>query len=71
MQQSLLDIQAACEFLGGTKPVHPSTVWRWIKARRISPPKNVGPNIVRFELEVLKADVEAGCATRPKQTEAA
>ena len=65
MQSKPLDIRAACEFVGGTKPVHPSTLWRWVKAGRISPPKNVGPNIVRFDPEILRADVEAGRATRP------
>ena len=38
-QDDHIDCHAACALVGGTRPVHPTTLWRWIKAGRISPPK--------------------------------
>ena len=54
-----LDTPAACALLGGNRPVHPSTLWRWIKAGRISPPVKIGPNTIRFRRTQLVADLSA------------
>jgi hypothetical protein len=34
-----LDISAACAFIGGTRPIHPATLYRGIKAGRYPPPE--------------------------------
>jgi hypothetical protein len=53
-----LDVKAACRFIGGSKPIHPSTLWRNVKAGRYSPPDHVGPNMVRFKRSRLARDLE-------------
>ena len=53
----LITTAVACRILGGDEsPVHPSTVWRWVKAKRISPPLKIGPGTVRFRRSVLIAE---------------
>lgn len=55
-----IDIYEACIEAGGKqRPVHPSTLWRWIKAKRISPPLAIGPNTKRFRRGTLKAELMA------------
>lgn len=47
----------ACRVLGGAEcPINPSTLWRWVKAGRISPPLKIGPGTVRFRRSVLIAE---------------
>jgi len=36
-----------------------STLYRWVKAKRISPPLKIGPQMVRFRRSVLVASVIA------------
>jgi hypothetical protein len=36
------DIRQVCRFFGGSKPVHPSTIYRHIKNRLIDPPDRFG-----------------------------
>ena len=43
----LLDIDEVCAFFGGTKPLHPSTIWRG-GGVRFPKPVNIGPNTVRW-----------------------
>ena len=38
----LLDIDEVCAFFGGTKPLHPSTIWRG-GGVRFPKPVNIGP----------------------------
>jgi hypothetical protein len=53
----LIPIGTACRILGGDEsPLNPSTVWRWIKAGRISPPLKLSPGTVRFRRSVLIAE---------------
>jgi predicted DNA-binding transcriptional regulator AlpA len=60
----LLDEAAACKFIGGSKPIHPATLWRGVKAGRYSPPVHVGPNIVRWLRPELERDRERMIAER-------
>jgi predicted DNA-binding transcriptional regulator AlpA len=53
----LLDIKAACRFLGGTKPIDPSTFWRGIRDGRFSKPLRIGPNIRRWRQSDLSRDI--------------
>lgn len=54
----LIPIVEACRVIGGAEsPVNPSTVWRWVKAGRISPPLKLGPATVRFRRSQLLADL--------------
>ena len=52
----LLDIDEVCTFLGGSRPINPSTVWRGIKAGRFSAPIYVTKRWRRRDLE---RDLEA------------
>jgi hypothetical protein len=54
----LITIVSACRVAGGDEsPINPSTLWRWVKARRISPPVKVGPRTVRFSRSKLLAEL--------------
>lgn len=53
-----LDVNAACAALGGNRPIHPATLYRWIVAGRITPPIKLGPNTRRFSRRALLADIE-------------
>jgi hypothetical protein len=53
----LITTAAACALLGGHEaPINPSTLWRWIKAGRISPPLKPGPGTARFRRSRLIAE---------------
>ena len=74
MDDEYLDVKAACRFIGGTKPIDPSTLWRNVKAGRYSPPDHVGPNMVRWRRSKLARDLEriaADEAARRRQNETA
>jgi predicted DNA-binding transcriptional regulator AlpA len=74
MDDEYLDVKAACRFIGGTKPIDPSTLWRNVKAGRYSPPDHVGPNMVRWRRSQLARDLEriaADKATRRRDETAA
>ena len=62
--EELLDEQAACRFLGGSRPIHPTTLWRGIKAGRYSKPFKVSAQLVRWFRSELAADVERMAAER-------
>jgi predicted DNA-binding transcriptional regulator AlpA len=50
----LLDIGEVCAFFGGTKPLHPATIYRGMGTRYPKPVK-VGPNTNRW----LRSECEA------------
>jgi predicted DNA-binding transcriptional regulator AlpA len=58
----LLDIGAVCRFFGGSKPLHPATIYRGLGVRYPRPVR-VSPNVNRWLrsecLAALKAIVEA------------
>jgi hypothetical protein len=63
LDDDLVTINTACTILGGRDaPINPSTLWRWIKAGRISPPLKPGPGTVRFRRSVLIAERDAVAA---------
>jgi predicted DNA-binding transcriptional regulator AlpA len=51
----LLCIDALCRLIGGTRPVHRSSIYRAIAAGRIPKPIAVGPNSRRW----VKSEVDA------------
>jgi predicted DNA-binding transcriptional regulator AlpA len=53
----LLDIEEVCAFFGGTKPLHPATIYRGTGTRYPKPIK-VGPNTSRW----LRSECEAALA---------
>jgi hypothetical protein len=65
-----LDELAACLYVGGSKPIDPSTLWR-----RYSPPIKVGAQAVRWPRRNLDADIARmnGCVPEnpPNNLEAA
>ncbi len=53
----LITSNEACRVLGGAQsPINLSTLWRWVKAGRISPPLKPGPGTVRFSRSKLIAE---------------
>jgi predicted DNA-binding transcriptional regulator AlpA len=60
----LLDEAATCRFLGGTRPIHRSTLWRGVRDGRYSKPINIGPQIVRWRRHELAGDVARMVAER-------
>lgn len=50
----LLDITAVCKFFGGTRPLHPATIYRGIGIRYPRPVR-VSPNVNRW----LRSECEA------------
>jgi predicted DNA-binding transcriptional regulator AlpA len=63
MQSDLLDRAAVCAFFGGTKPLHPATLYRGITQGRCPRAVKVGPGSSRWlrsECEVaLRSMTEA------------
>jgi predicted DNA-binding transcriptional regulator AlpA len=51
----MLDREAVCAFFGGNRPIDPSTLYRWIRTKRIPGPVKVGPGSSRW----LRAECEA------------
>jgi predicted DNA-binding transcriptional regulator AlpA len=60
----LLDAPAACRFIGGTKPIDESTLWRGVKAGRYSKPIKITPQSVRWFRSELAADIKRLAAKR-------
>jgi predicted DNA-binding transcriptional regulator AlpA len=52
---ALLDRPAVSAFFGGTKPLHPSTVYRHIKAGRIPAPIKISVGCSRWSLAECEA----------------
>jgi predicted DNA-binding transcriptional regulator AlpA len=52
---SLLDLDAVCRFFGGTKPLHPCTIYRMMDAGRCPRPVRPSPNANRW----LRSECEA------------
>ena len=66
MQQydDLLDVAAACQFIGGSRPINPATLWRGVKVGRYSKPIKIGAQAVRWRRADLEADIERMVAER-------
>ena len=57
-----LDLRSVCRLIGGTKPLHPATLYRGIAAKRYPKPIKVGPGSSRW----LRSEVEA-CLRQMKE----
>jgi predicted DNA-binding transcriptional regulator AlpA len=64
MQDELLDMYAACQFIGGSRPINPATLWRGVKSGRFSKPIKIGAQAVRWRRCELAADIERMAAER-------
>jgi predicted DNA-binding transcriptional regulator AlpA len=64
MSDDLLDIRAACAFVGGSRPINPATLWRGVKAGRFSKPIRISAQAVRWRRSELAADIERMAAER-------
>jgi predicted DNA-binding transcriptional regulator AlpA len=63
----LLDITAVCALLGGSRPVHPATVWRAVKAGIYPKPLKISPNTCRWRRSELIAAIERRIAERDER----
>jgi predicted DNA-binding transcriptional regulator AlpA len=64
--QDLLDVDAVCRFFGGTRPIHPATLYRGIKQGRFPRPVKVGPGCSRWLLIECRAAREELIAGRDR-----
>jgi predicted DNA-binding transcriptional regulator AlpA len=60
----LLDEEAACRFLGGSRPIHPTTLWRGVKVGRYSKPIKISKQAVRWLRNELADDIARMAAER-------
>ena len=70
MNDELLDSTAACQFIGGSRPINPATLWRGVKAGRFSQPIKIGTKSVRWRKRQLQADLER-MNQKPTESDAA
>lgn len=54
-EDGLYDLDAVCRYFGGTKPLHPATIYRGIEAGRYPRPVRVSTNANRWLGRELKA----------------
>jgi predicted DNA-binding transcriptional regulator AlpA len=73
----LLDADAACRLLGGSRPINPATLYRGIKAGIFPRPVKIAPNIARWRKSELEAAIasriaerDSGSHTAPRQESA-
>jgi len=55
-----LDQDAVCRFLGGSKAIHPATLFRLVKSGKVPRPIKISPNKNRW----LRRELEAAIAQR-------
>lgn len=60
----LLDLYAACAFIGGSRPINPATLWRGVKAGRFAKPIKISAQAVRWRRRELQADIDRMIAER-------
>jgi predicted DNA-binding transcriptional regulator AlpA len=59
LDDDLIPAGVACKLLGGSDaPIDQSTLYRWVKAGKISPPVKLGRNTARYRRSVILADRE-------------
>jgi predicted DNA-binding transcriptional regulator AlpA len=51
----LLTLREVCAFFGGSRPLHPSTAWRWVKSGQLPKPIKVGRGTARW----LRSELDA------------
>jgi predicted DNA-binding transcriptional regulator AlpA len=60
----LLDIEAACRFFGGTRPIHPATLYRGVRDRLYPKPIKIGRSASRWLKDECVAALEKLAAQR-------
>ncbi|MGA7675797.1 MAG: hypothetical protein WCA78_12235 [Rhizomicrobium sp.] len=66
----LIDCDAACRFIGGSRPINTATFYRGIKAGIYPPAIKVAPNVARWRQSELAAAIEKRVAERDQRTAA-
>lgn len=62
----LLDADAACAFIGGSRPINAATLWRGVKAGIFPQPVKVSPNSNRWRKAELAEALERRAALRDR-----
>ena len=60
----LLDIAAACRFIGGSKPINRVTLYRGIQSGRYPRPVKSGPNTSRWLKSELQSAIDSAIKAR-------
>jgi predicted DNA-binding transcriptional regulator AlpA len=60
----LLDKEAACKLIGGSRPINAATLYRGVKTGIYPRPFKVAPNVSRWRRSELLAALEARLAAR-------
>ena len=63
-RDELLDLTASCDLLGGSKPIHPATFYRGIKAGLYPRPVKISEKSNRWKRSELEAVVAKRTAER-------
>ena len=63
----LLDKDAACRFIGGSRPINPATLYRGVKSGIYPQPVKVAPNVSRWRKSELSAAIEQRIAERDER----
>ncbi|MEY4967241.1 MAG: hypothetical protein RL274_2824 [Pseudomonadota bacterium] len=66
MDDELLDADAACRFIGGSRPINPATLYRGIKSGIYPPPVKVAPNISRWRRTELAEAIDRRISARDR-----
>jgi predicted DNA-binding transcriptional regulator AlpA len=67
MNDELLDADAACRFLGGSRPINHSTLYRGIRAGIFPKAVKVSANSARWRKSELAAAIESRIAARDNE----
>jgi predicted DNA-binding transcriptional regulator AlpA len=60
----LLDAKAACQLIGGSRPINPATLWRGVKSGIFPKPIKITPNANRWKRSELLDAIERRAAER-------
>ena len=60
----LLDARAACQLIGGSRPINPATLWRGVKSGIYHKPIKVSPNANRWKRSEILEAIESRAAAR-------
>jgi predicted DNA-binding transcriptional regulator AlpA len=63
----LLDLRATCALIGGSKPIHPATLYRGVRKGRYPKPIHIGPGSSRWLRTEIEAVLKAMIAGRAAQ----
>ena len=63
-RDDLLDKDAACRFIGGSRPINAATLYRGVKAGIYPKPVKVAPNVSRWRRGELEEALAARIAAR-------